>query len=129
MLYWYIFFLKCYYYFIVHIYIFEIFYRTKAKHSGGLLVDDVARERGAGGNVNKSHGRKQGDYAFLEICFEVIFKTIVKLYVYILQLKCVQYWPNLQTSIDCGSFSIHSMEEKEYAFYNVRKFTVINKKV
>eukprot|EP00105_Crassostrea_gigas_P045796 XP_019929944.1 PREDICTED: receptor-type tyrosine-protein phosphatase F-like [Crassostrea gigas] len=42
--------------------------------------------------------------------------------------KCVQYWPNLQTSMDCGSFFIHSMEEKEYAFYNVRKFTVINKK-
>lgn len=92
----------------------------------------MARERGASCNVNKSHGRKQGDYAFLfylEICFEVIFKTIVKLYVYILQWKCVQYWPYLQTSIDCGSFSIHSMEEKEYAFYNVRKFTVINKKV
>lgn len=49
----------------MHIYIFENFYRTKTKHSGGLLVDDVARERGAGGNVNKSHGRKQGDCAFL----------------------------------------------------------------
>lgn len=48
---------------------------------------------------------------------------------YILQWKCVQYWPNLQTSMDCGSFSIHSMEEKQYAFYIVRKFTVTNKKV
>lgn len=59
-----IFFKKCYFHFIVHIYIFEIFYRTKAKHSGGLLVDDMARERGASCYVNKSHGRKQGDYAF-----------------------------------------------------------------
>nr|XP_034318450.1 uncharacterized protein LOC117686791 [Crassostrea gigas] len=42
--------------------------------------------------------------------------------------KCVQYWPNLQTSMECGSFSIHSMEEKQYAFYIVRKFTVTNKK-
>nr|XP_034322789.1 receptor-type tyrosine-protein phosphatase kappa-like isoform X3 [Crassostrea gigas] len=42
--------------------------------------------------------------------------------------KCVQYWPNLQTSMDCGSFSIHSIEEKQYAFYIVRKFTVTNKK-
>lgn len=48
---------------------------------------------------------------------------------YILQWKCVQYWPNLQTNMDCGSFSIHSMEEKQYAFYIVRKFTVTNKKV
>lgn len=40
----------------------------------------MARERGASCNVNKSHGRKQGDYAFLfylEICFEVIFKQLL----------------------------------------------------
>lgn len=49
--------------------------------------------------------------------------------VYILQLKCVQYWPNLQTSMESGSFMIHSIEEKQYAFYIVRKLTVTNKKV
>ncbi|XP_065941986.1 tyrosine-protein phosphatase non-receptor type 6-like [Magallana gigas] len=42
--------------------------------------------------------------------------------------KCIQYWPNLQTSIECGSFTVHSFEEKQYAFYVIRKLKVTNKK-
>ncbi|XP_065922351.1 receptor-type tyrosine-protein phosphatase C [Magallana gigas] len=42
--------------------------------------------------------------------------------------KCTQYWPNLQTSIECGSFTVHSLEEKQYTFYVIRKLKVTNKK-
>uniref|UniRef100_A0A8W8P3C9 protein-tyrosine-phosphatase n=1 Tax=Magallana gigas TaxID=29159 RepID=A0A8W8P3C9_MAGGI len=42
--------------------------------------------------------------------------------------KCIQYWPNLQTSMECGSFTVHSFEEKQYAFYVIRKLKVTNKK-
>lgn len=46
-------------------YILGYFCRTKAKHSGGLLVDDLARGREASCNANQSNGRNQGDYVFL----------------------------------------------------------------
>lgn len=42
--------------------------------------------------------------------------------------KCVQYWPNLQTTMECGSFTIQLLDEKQYAFYIVRKLEVNNKK-
>nr|XP_034320791.1 uncharacterized protein LOC105332872 isoform X4 [Crassostrea gigas] len=42
--------------------------------------------------------------------------------------KCVQYWPSIQTTMACGSFTIQLLDEKQYAFYNVRKLEVNNKK-
>lgn len=79
----------------MHIYIFENFYRTKAKHSGGLLVDDMARERGAGCNVNKSHGRKQGDCAFLFFIRNPFLYDLSYFVKQLLNYKCIFYSGNV----------------------------------
>ena len=40
------------------------------------------------------------------------------------QLKCTQYWPEKMKSRLHGKIVINNVEEKEYAFYVIRKFTV-----
>ena len=40
------------------------------------------------------------------------------------QLKCTQYWPEKMMSRLHGEIVIQNVEEKEYAFYVIRKLTV-----
>ncbi|XP_061195009.1 receptor-type tyrosine-protein phosphatase epsilon-like [Saccostrea echinata] len=39
------------------------------------------------------------------------------------KVKCHQYWPDANKNVNYGSVSVKLMEEKEYAFYIVRKMT------
>ncbi|XP_061165547.1 receptor-type tyrosine-protein phosphatase epsilon-like [Saccostrea echinata] len=43
------------------------------------------------------------------------------------KIKCTQYWPDANKHINYGTVSVKMLEEKEYAFYLVRKMTVIHK--
>ncbi|XP_061165545.1 receptor-type tyrosine-protein phosphatase T-like [Saccostrea echinata] len=43
------------------------------------------------------------------------------------KIKCTQYWPDGNKHINYGIVSVKMIEEKEYAFYVVRKMTVIQK--
>ncbi|XP_056002085.1 uncharacterized protein LOC125663226 isoform X2 [Ostrea edulis] len=45
------------------------------------------------------------------------------------KIKCSQYWPDRNKHISYGIVSVKMIEEKEYAFYVVRKLTVINKEL
>uniref|UniRef100_A0A8W8NZL0 Receptor-type tyrosine-protein phosphatase T n=1 Tax=Magallana gigas TaxID=29159 RepID=A0A8W8NZL0_MAGGI len=44
-------------------------------------------------------------------------------------LKCHQYWPNLGNKETYGTISVKSMQEKQYAFYIIRKFQVSQKAI
>ncbi|XP_052692781.1 receptor-type tyrosine-protein phosphatase alpha-like [Crassostrea angulata] len=43
------------------------------------------------------------------------------------KIKCHQYWPDLGNKEIYGTISVKSMEEKQYAFYTLRKFQVSQK--
>ncbi|XP_062574203.1 receptor-type tyrosine-protein phosphatase epsilon-like isoform X3 [Saccostrea cucullata] len=43
------------------------------------------------------------------------------------KIKCTQYWPDANKHINYGTVSVKMIEEKEYAFYIVRKMTVVQK--
>ncbi|XP_065923437.1 receptor-type tyrosine-protein phosphatase epsilon [Magallana gigas] len=45
------------------------------------------------------------------------------------KLKCHQYWPNLGNKETYGTISVKSMQEKQYAFYIIRKFQVSQKAI
>ena len=45
------------------------------------------------------------------------------------QLKCTQYWPEKMKARLHGDIVIKNVEEKEYAFYVIRKLTVSLKEV
>ena len=45
------------------------------------------------------------------------------------QIKCTQYWPEMNKVARHGNNSVRNVEEKEYAFYVIRKLKVANKKV
>ena len=47
----------------------------------------------------------------------------------LLQNKCTQYWPEKMRAIPYGDIVINNVEEKEYAFYVIRKLTVSLKQV
>ncbi|XP_061194965.1 receptor-type tyrosine-protein phosphatase gamma-like [Saccostrea echinata] len=40
------------------------------------------------------------------------------------KIKCTQYWPDVNKKIDYGPVSVKMTEEKEYAFYILRKMSV-----
>uniref|UniRef100_A0A8W8P2I2 protein-tyrosine-phosphatase n=1 Tax=Magallana gigas TaxID=29159 RepID=A0A8W8P2I2_MAGGI len=42
--------------------------------------------------------------------------------------KCFQYWPALETSVDCDSFTLNTTDERHYAYYVIRKLKMIHKK-
>uniref|UniRef100_K1PLE8 Plasminogen n=1 Tax=Magallana gigas TaxID=29159 RepID=K1PLE8_MAGGI len=42
--------------------------------------------------------------------------------------KCDQYWPNLETSMTLGDNSVHTLDEKQYANYVIRKMKLTNQK-
>ena len=46
-----------------------------------------------------------------------------------MQNKCTQYWPEKMRAIPYGDIVINNVEEKEYAFYVIRKLTVSLKQV
>nr|XP_034322075.1 receptor-type tyrosine-protein phosphatase epsilon-like isoform X2 [Crassostrea gigas] len=43
--------------------------------------------------------------------------------------KCDQYWPNLETSMTLGDNSVHTLDEKHYANYVIRKMKLTNQKL
>ncbi|XP_078328340.1 receptor-type tyrosine-protein phosphatase alpha-like isoform X2 [Crassostrea virginica] len=43
------------------------------------------------------------------------------------KIKCTQYWPELNKAARHGKNSVRNIEEKEYAFYVIRKLKVANK--
>eukprot|EP00105_Crassostrea_gigas_P006344 XP_011420244.1 PREDICTED: receptor-type tyrosine-protein phosphatase alpha-like [Crassostrea gigas] len=43
------------------------------------------------------------------------------------KIKCHQYWPDLGNKEKYGTISVKSIEEKQYAFYTLRKFQVSQK--
>nr|XP_022307014.1 receptor-type tyrosine-protein phosphatase alpha-like [Crassostrea virginica] len=45
------------------------------------------------------------------------------------KIKCTQYWPEINKAARQGNNSVRNVEEKEYAFYVIRKLKVANKKV
>uniref|UniRef100_A0A8W8NXZ0 protein-tyrosine-phosphatase n=1 Tax=Magallana gigas TaxID=29159 RepID=A0A8W8NXZ0_MAGGI len=42
--------------------------------------------------------------------------------------KCFHYWPALETSMDCDSFTLNTTDERHYAYYVIRKLKIIHKK-
>ena len=48
---------------------------------------------------------------------------------YFFQIKCTQYWPEYMSSRLYGSFYVKKVDEKHYATYVVRKFTLSDKEV
>lgn len=38
--------------------------------------------------------------------------------------KCVQYWPDLEADINCDVFTINATDERQYAFYAIRKMKI-----
>nr|XP_034322492.1 receptor-type tyrosine-protein phosphatase kappa-like [Crassostrea gigas] len=42
--------------------------------------------------------------------------------------KCFQYWPALETSMDCDNFTLITTDERHYAYYVIRKLKMIHKK-
>ena len=45
------------------------------------------------------------------------------------QMKCTQYWPEIRKVSRYGNITIRTVEEKQYAFYVIRKLKVANKEV
>ena len=45
------------------------------------------------------------------------------------QIKCTQYWPELNKAARHGKNSVRNIEENEYAFYVIRKLKIANKEV
>lgn len=45
------------------------------------------------------------------------------------QMKCTQYWPENMKSRQHGNIVIKNVEEKQYAFYVIRKLSVSHKEV
>ncbi|XP_078328337.1 receptor-type tyrosine-protein phosphatase kappa-like [Crassostrea virginica] len=43
------------------------------------------------------------------------------------KIKCTQYWPELNKAARHGRNSVRNIEEKEYAFYVIRKLKIANK--
>ncbi|XP_061165616.1 receptor-type tyrosine-protein phosphatase T-like [Saccostrea echinata] len=43
--------------------------------------------------------------------------------------KCTQYWPDANKHINYGTVSVKMIEEKEYAFYNIRILNVNHKQI
>ncbi|XP_062574199.1 receptor-type tyrosine-protein phosphatase alpha-like isoform X3 [Saccostrea cucullata] len=41
--------------------------------------------------------------------------------------KCAKYWPEVNQNIIYGKMSVKMIEEKEYAFYSIRKFNINDK--
>ncbi|XP_056002935.1 receptor-type tyrosine-protein phosphatase T-like isoform X2 [Ostrea edulis] len=46
-----------------------------------------------------------------------------------IKLKCTQYWPEGMKAKTFGQFVVKSMEEKKYAFYVIRRFSVSHKQL
>lgn len=40
---------------------------------------------------------------------------------YLLQNKCVKYWPDLEASMDCVMFTLITIDERRYAHYVIRR--------
>ncbi|XP_022306967.2 receptor-type tyrosine-protein phosphatase T-like, partial [Crassostrea virginica] len=43
------------------------------------------------------------------------------------KMKCIQYWPEIRKVSRYGNITIRTVEEKQYAFYVIRKLKVANK--
>lgn len=67
---------------------------------------------------------------FLIVCVCYTFKNHVGFFSHrFSQAKCVQYWPDIDTTMTCDIFSLITLDERKYANYCIRKVKVNNKKV
>lgn len=41
-----------------------------------------------------------------------------------LKKKCIQYWPDLEASMDCDILTLKTTEERRYAYYVIRRLNV-----
>lgn len=84
-------------------------------------------------NVMEGNTVNNVGYIFLLFCFlEICLRTICVIITFRpinLQAKCFQYWPDLDTSIDCDSFTLNATDERHYAYYVIRKLKMIHKEV
>lgn len=46
-----------------------------------------------------------------------------------LKRKCIQYWPDLEASMDCDILTLKTTEERRYAYYVIRRLNIKHRQV
>lgn len=46
-----------------------------------------------------------------------------------LKTKCIQYWPDLEASMDCDILTLKTTEERRYAYNVIRRLNIKHRQI